>query len=150
MNKPNNAAINQTNTEISPKTNTETNTEISNEASTENNGTNVAIHYTEAASVVPKDAIPLPIVNVLNKTNLLTALADAGDFPNYFSHNWDSAWDCLTDSEVECLQLDLTSLNEIDAPTLRTFIDIIEEAYESYGKPQLWIIVNCLDESKLS
>lgn len=139
MNKPNNNdAINQTNTEISP--------EISTETNIENNGTSGAIHYTEEASVVPKDAIPLPIVKVLNKTNLLTALADAGNFPSYFSHNWDSAWDCLTDSEVECLQLDLTSLSEIDAPTLSTFIDIVEEAYESYGKPQLWVIVNHLDE----
>lgn len=34
---------------------------------------------------------------VADKTSFLTATAAALDFPDYFGHNWDAFYDCLTD-----------------------------------------------------
>lgn len=100
-----------------------------------------AIHYVDDVSLVPETAVRFSVGERLDKSTLLNALALAGQFPSYFAHNWDSAWDCLTDSEVEDLQLDLTQVSEIDEQVLATFITLIEDAYASYAKPVLWIVM---------
>ena len=113
--------------------------------------TSQAIHYvsqdpinqngTALSAVIPTQAVTIPACDTLNKTTLLTSLARACDFPSYFSHNWDSAWDCLTDSEVVHLTLDLTVIKKINTEDFTIFKSIIEDAYSDFGKPQLWIIV---------
>ena len=86
-------------------------------------------------------AISIVMGDVVNKTTLLTSLAQACHFPSYFSHNWDSAWDCLTDSSVSYLTLDLTDVKKIDNEDFNVFKSMIEDAYRDFGKPQLWIIM---------
>ena len=95
---------------------------------------------------IPNQAIEVPVHEVLDKSALLTNLATACDFPDYFSHNWDSAWDCLTDSDVTHLTLDLTMVKRIDTEDFKLFKRIVEDAYRDFGKPQLWVIVPSEDE----
>ena len=113
--------------------------------------TSQAIHYvsqdpinqngTALSAVIPTQAVTIPACDTLDKTTLLTSLARACDFPSYFSHNWDSACDCLTDSDVRHLVLDLTVIKKINTEDFTIFKSIIEDAYSDFGKPQLWIIV---------
>lgn len=86
-------------------------------------------------------AVNIPVNQTLDKTTLLTNLAHACDFPSYFSLNWDSAWDCLTDSSVTHLTLNLTMVETINTEDFNTFKSIIEDAYRDFGKPQLWVIM---------
>ncbi|MGO2340593.1 MULTISPECIES: barstar family protein [unclassified Psychrobacter] len=90
---------------------------------------------------VPTQAVNIVIDDILNKTTLLTSLGYACDFPSYYSHNWDSAWDCLTDSDVTDLTLDLTAIKKIDTEDFNTFKSIIEDAYRDFGQPTLWVIM---------
>lgn len=115
-----------------------------------------AIHYvnqnhinqngTALHAVIPTEAVTIPVGDALDKTTLLMSLARACDFPSYFSHNWDSAWDCLIDSEVVHLTLDLTVIKRINTEDFNVFKSIIEDAYREFGKPQLWLIVPSEDE----
>ena len=95
---------------------------------------------------IPSQAVNIPVGDVLNKTTLLKSLANVCDFPRYFSANWDSAWDCLTDSAVTHLTLNLTAVKEIDAEDFDVFKRIIEDAYRDFGKPQLWVIMPPADD----
>jgi len=95
---------------------------------------------------IPAQAVTIPAGDILDKTTLLTSLACTCEFPDYFSHNWDSAWDCLTDSDVMHLMLDLTVAKSINTEDFNMFKCIIEDAYRDFGKPQLWIIVPSEDE----
>ncbi|MBO1530362.1 barstar family protein [Psychrobacter sp. F1192] len=110
-----------------------------------------AIHYigqndvnqkaTTPNARVPQQAVNIPVGEILDKQTLLTALAEACHFPSYFAHNWDSAWDCLTDSEVTDLTLNITTIECINTEDFNVFKTIIEDAYRDFGKPQLWVIV---------
>ena len=104
-----------------------------------------AIYYVDKDhaddSRIPNQAVTIPTTPTLDKHALLTGLASACHFPSYFSHNWDSAWDCLTDSAVTDLQLDLTEVEQINTEDFNVFKSIIEDAYRDFGKPQLWIVV---------
>ena len=62
---------------------------------------------------IPEQAINIPIGDVLDKETLLTSLAKAANFPSYFAHNWDSAWDCLTDSDITDFTLYLNEVEKI-------------------------------------
>ena len=95
----------------------------------------------DALNNIPEQAINISIGEVLDKETLLTSLANACDFPSYFSHNWDAAWDCLTDSEIDHLKIDLTQVKNINTEDFNSFKRIIEDAYRDFGRPQLWIIV---------
>lgn len=90
---------------------------------------------------IPEQAIPVPMSNILNKDTLLASLARACDFPSWFGHNWDAAWDCLTDSDIEYLTLDLTAVKNIDTEDFNVFKNLIEDAFRDFGKPQLWVVV---------
>ena len=89
---------------------------------------------------IPKHAINIPIGDVLNKETLLNSLATAANFPSYFAHNWDSAWDCLTDSDITDFTLYLNAVEKINSEDFNVFKRLIEDAYKDFGKPQLWII----------
>lgn len=89
---------------------------------------------------IPKQALNIPIDDVLNKETLLHGLATAANFPSYFAHNWDSAWDCLTDSDITDLTLYLNAVEKINSEDFNAFKRLIEDAYKDFGKPQLWII----------
>ena len=90
---------------------------------------------------IPEQAISIPMGDILNKDTLLDSLAKACDFPSWFGHNWDAAWDCLTDSDIEHLVLDLTAVKNINTEDFNVFKSIIEDAFKEFGKPQLWIVV---------
>lgn len=102
---------------------------------------------TSLNDAIPAQAVTIPLDKQLDKTTLLNHLAIACDFPSYFSHNWDSAWDCLTDSEIKYLKLDLTAVEQINTEDFNIFKAIIEDAYKDFGKPQLWVIVPYKDEA---
>lgn len=96
---------------------------------------------TALSASIPVQAVNIPVGQVLDKTTLLTSLADTCNFPSYFSHNWDSAWDCLTDSAVSHLILDLSCVKTINTEDFNVFKGMIEDAYRDFGQPQLWVIM---------
>ena len=89
---------------------------------------------------IPKHATNIPIGDVLDKETLLKSLAKVANFPSYFAHNWDSAWDCLTDSDITDFTLYLNEVEKINSEDFNVFKRLIEDAYKDFGKPQLWII----------
>ena len=89
---------------------------------------------------IPGQALNIPIGDVLDKETLLNSLAKVANFPSYFAHNWDSAWDCLTDSDITHLTLYLNGVEKINTEDFNVFKRLIEDAYKDFGKPQLWII----------
>ena len=93
------------------------------------------------SATIPKQAIAIPIEERLDKETLLSSLAKACDFPSWFGHNWDAAWDCLTDRDIEHLVLDLTAVKNINTEDFNVFKSIIEDAFKEFSKPQLWIVV---------
>lgn len=93
------------------------------------------------SATIPEQAIAIPIEERLDKETLLSSLAKACDFPSWFGHNWDAAWDCLTDSDIEYLTLDLTAVKNMNTEDFNVFKSIIEDAFKEFGKPQLWIVV---------
>ena len=88
----------------------------------------------------PEQALNIPIGDVLDKETLLNSLAKVANFPDYFAHNWDSAWDCLTDSDITHLTLYLNGVEKINTEDFNVFKRLIEDAYKDFGKPQLWIV----------
>lgn len=92
------------------------------------------------ADSIPKQAININIEDELNKETLLTSIAKAGDFPSYFGHNWDALWDCLIDTKIRYLQLDLADIEKINTEDFNIFKSIIEDAYRDFGQPQLWVV----------
>ena len=89
---------------------------------------------------IPEQALNIPIGNVLDKETLLNSLAKVANFPSYFAHNWDSAWDCLTDSDITHLTLYLNAVEKINSEDFNAFKRLIEDAYKDFGKPHLWIV----------
>ena len=89
---------------------------------------------------IPEQALNIPIGDVLDKETLLNSLAKVANFPSYFAHNWDSAWDCLTDSDITHLTLYLNGVEKINTEDFNVFKRLIEDAYKDFGKPQLWIV----------
>ena len=71
--------------------------------------------------------------NILTKAELLTAVAQAFNFPSYFGHNWDALDDMLRDLSwlpaagyVVFLE-DFEALAAHDQATWRTFVEIWKE-----------------------
>jgi RNAse (barnase) inhibitor barstar len=95
----------------------------------------------KAFANIPEQSITIPMEERLNKETLLRSLAKACNFPSWFGHNWDAAWDCLTDSDIEYLTLDLTAVKSINIEDFNVFKSLIEDAFREFGKPQLWIVV---------
>ena len=103
--------------------------------------TNPVDNGNKAVLAIPEQAISIPMGDILNKETLLDSLAKACDFPSWFGHNWDAAWDCLTDSNIEYLTLDLSSTHDIKNEDFNVFKILIGDAFRDFGKPQLWIIM---------
>ena len=103
-----------------------------------------AIYYiernSEAYESIPEQAIAIVINDELNKDTLLTSIAKACNFPDYFGHNWDALWDCLTDSKIQYLKLDLSDIEKINTEDFNMFKSIIEDAYNDFSQPQLWVV----------
>lgn len=99
-----------------------------------------AIHYRRSKEQLPSQAIELQVGGVVNKKSLLNALGEACQFPEYYGKNWDAAWDCLHDVDVEHLVLDLQAIQQLDKAALKDFISLINDAYDAWQQPQLWII----------
>ena len=104
----------------------------------------------KAVLAIPEQAISIPMGDMLNKETLLDSLAKACDFPSWFGHNWDATWDCLTDSDIEYLILDLTATYDINNEDFKVFKSLIEDAFRDFGKPQLWIIMTTDDSLRRS
>ncbi len=72
----------------------------------------------------------------LDKASLLAALGDALNFPAYFGHNWDAAWDCLVSLDwpepERRLHLHIARGLEVDEEALAVFIDLLAEAAEHW------------------
>ncbi|MBB3106791.1 RNAse (barnase) inhibitor barstar [Psychrobacter luti] len=97
-------------------------------------------HDSALINSIPEQALNIPIGVILDKETLLNSLAKVANFPDYFAHNWDSAWDCLTDSDITHLTLYLNGVEKINTEDFNVFKRIIEDAYKDFGKPQLWIV----------
>ena len=105
-----------------------------------NNQNGIAQKDEALINSIPEHAINIPIGDVLDKESLLKSLAKVANFPDYFAHNWDSAWDCLTDSDITDFTLYLNAVEKINSEDFNAFKRLIEDAYKDFGKPQLWII----------
>ena len=101
-----------------------------------------SINQSDSALInsIPEQALNIPIGDILDKETLLNSLAKVANFPSYFAHNWDSAWDCLTDSDITHLTLYLNEVEKINTEDFNVFKRLIEDAYKDFGKPQLWIV----------
>ena len=101
-----------------------------------------SINQSDSALInsIPEQALNIPIGDILDKETLLNSLAKVANFPDYFAHNWDSAWDCLTDSDITHLTLYLNGVEKINTEDFNVFKRLIEDAYKDFGKPQLWIV----------
>lgn len=94
---------------------------------------------------IPKLALVCPLGQdgVLNKATILANLADTLDFPDWFGHNWDAAFDCLLDwAEQHAPQPTLYFLvhpgGAVEETDLVTFCDVLQDVVEQQmqlGKP---------------
>lgn len=78
-----------------------------------------------------------PNAPTLNAKCLMAGLAQALEFPEYFGHNWDAAWDCLTDltwakDQHRHLQLHIDSATEVDEDALSMLIELLGDAAEHW------------------
>lgn len=87
----------------------------------------------------------------LDKASLLQALAEALQFPDYFGHNWDAAWDCLTaldwpPGDAIALLLPLEPGLAVDDDDLALFIDLLAEAAEHWQSQRRQLTLLLLTE----
>lgn len=76
----------------------------------------------------------------VGKTELLAALAQALDFPDWFGHNWDALAESLDeylaqrDDAGQALELvfDLSQVTALDEADWAVLLEILEEARESW------------------
>lgn len=81
--------------------------------------------------------IQLCLPSQVAKTQLLQAIAQALDFPDWFGHNWDALWDCLDEHLAEGgvpleLVLDLGATRELNESDWQTCMDILQQAQEAW------------------
>lgn len=75
----------------------------------------------------------------LNRETLLAALAEALRFPDYFGHNWDAAWDCLTELEwrpgkPRVIRLTIGEGGRVDEAALEDFLELMDEACRYWAR----------------
>lgn len=100
------------------------------------------LHLCDNQAQLPEQANPLLINTKIDKSSLLSALAIALNFPDYFGHNWDAAWDLLADNQVTALSLIIHAEDVVDLADFKTFIELLAEAFSTYQKPALWLFIH--------
>ena len=90
-------------------------------------------HFGPAGLPLDRDCVRAVIpASIETKAALLAALQAGLRFPDYFGHNWDALWDCITDLSwlapvpVALLHEDLPLPG--DRGTLKTYLGILQDA----------------------
>lgn len=71
------------------------------------------------------------IRTIIGKSYLLKILSEELDFPDYFGHNWDALWDCITDLEwidQKNIILVHNSLPSLNNHGLKIYLKILDDA----------------------
>ena len=79
-----------------------------------------------------------PHLEAVTRESLLTALSETLSFPDYFGHNWDAAWDCLSEQVWPSGQLHILHLRiEADAflaeTDVQTFVELMDDACQHWA-----------------
>ncbi len=99
-----------------------------------------AIIYCDDTDAVPAEALPILVGADVNKKTLLQALGETCAFPEHYALNWDAAWDCLHDVDINHLLLDLRHAEKIDQRDFKGFSSLIIDAFDAWQQPQLWVV----------
>lgn len=87
--------------------------------------------------IAARRLIQIRLPQQVAQEQLLKAMAQALDFPDWFGHNWDALWDCLdehlAESEVPLeLVLHLGATRELNETDWQIFLDILQQAKDSW------------------
>jgi len=74
-----------------------------------------------------------PSLDVVVRESLLNALSETLHFPDYFGHNWDAAWDCLSeqvwsDNKRQIIHLRIDADTFLAESDLHTFVELMDDA----------------------
>ena len=77
-----------------------------------------------------KTLAPLPRID---RNGLLTALGATLEFPDYYGHNWDAAWDCLTElcwpaTQLLVIHLPIPMGAALVEADLEVFLELLADA----------------------
>lgn len=83
-----------------------------------------------------------PRLATVKRNSLLGALSATLHFPDYFGHNWDAAWDCLSEQlwpegQQQIVHLCFDNDTELAEPDLHTFIELMEEACQHWAAQKM-------------
>lgn len=79
-----------------------------------------------------------PHLKAVTRETLLAALSETLHFPDYFGHNWDAAWDCLSEQVWPSNKLHILHLR-IDAEAclaetdVQTFVELMKDACQHWA-----------------
>jgi RNAse (barnase) inhibitor barstar len=87
--------------------------------------------------IAARRLIQIRLPQQVAQEQLLKAMAQALDFPDWFGHNWDALWDSLdehlAESEVPLeLVLYLGATRELNETDWQIFLDILQQAKDSW------------------
>lgn len=85
--------------------------------------------------------LDLDLDGVSSREEALAALGDAGGFPDHYGHNWDAAYDCLSDLVLDAMLIRNTSSLDSDVwSMLASIIDDVIERWHGTDLPTyvLW------------
>lgn len=80
-----------------------------------------------------------PRLETVIRESLLDALNEALCFPDYFGHNWDAAWDCLSEQvwplgKLQILYLRIAADVSLAESDLRTFVELMNDACKHWAE----------------
>lgn len=88
----------------------------------------------QMTSIQPDITVQLDDQGEVSKESVLNALSTAFDFPDYFGHNWDAAFDCLCDAMDTYDQLDVlfksSSTAARDQAPLAELLNILQDVID--------------------
>lgn len=75
----------------------------------------------------------MQLPGLVDRNALLIELARTFNFPDYFGHNWDAAWDCLSElswpaDRLQILHLRIGSESSISEDDLSIFVELMNDA----------------------
>lgn len=100
----------------------------------------------EAADAAACHVTRIDLHGARDKTELLTRIARALDFPQWFGHNWDALGDCLGDldwlPEATAHVLCLTGIVR-GHPDTETLLEVLGDAAEAWRErgTAMWVLV---------